>query len=60
MLAPHAFEAAPSAIGRAPICSAPGQVAVSPGQTELTRTDVPATSAASVRVSALSAALLMP
>ena len=48
-----------SAGGRAPICSAPGKVAVNPGHTALTRMPLPASSAARVLVSALSAALLM-
>jgi len=60
MVAAQAIEAAPSAIGLAPICSAPGHVAVRPGQTELIRTGVLASSAASVLVSAPSAALLIP
>jgi len=46
--------------GRAPIASAPGQVAVRSGSTALTMTGVPSSSAATVAVSASTAALLMP
>jgi hypothetical protein len=52
--------AAPSVIGRAPISSIPGAVAVRPGATELTRMPVPSSSAASLEVRALTAALEMP